>query len=88
MRKLLHFLVRCLFRFRAFNAEVLKTPGPVLVIPFNWVFSHLIASVLPRDAFVARYLLLFALWAVAALTVLLLVPRIAALLDRKSQTRR
>jgi hypothetical protein len=62
--------------------------GPVLVIPFNWVFAHLLASALPRDAFVARYLLLFAMWTVAALTVLLLGPRIAALFDRKSQTRR
>jgi len=55
--------------------------GPVLVIPFNWAFSHLLVSWLPHDATMLRYLLLFALWAVAALAVLLLVPRIAAWFD-------
>jgi hypothetical protein len=56
--------------------------GPVLVIPFNWAFSHLIVFVLPDT--LPRYLLLFAMWALAALAVLLLVPRIAAHLDRRS----
>src|SRR3954453_15259381 len=37
------FIVRLLFGFRAFNEEVLKTPGPVLLLPnhvswLDWVF--------------------------------------------------
>src|ERR1043165_4725382 len=36
--------------------------GPVLVIPFNWAFSHALASALPADRTLARYLLLLALW--------------------------
>jgi hypothetical protein len=52
--------------------------GPVLVIPFNWVFSHLLASVIPPDATALRYAVLFALWTVAALAVLLVVPWLAA----------
>jgi hypothetical protein len=55
--------------------------GPILVIPFNWTFSHLIVS-MPGTP--ARYLLLFVLWALAALAVLFLVPRIAAYFDRRS----
>jgi hypothetical protein len=58
--------------------------GPVLVIPFNWAFSHLLVSALPPDAIALRYLLLFALWTVAALAVLFLVPRLAAPFDRRS----
>jgi hypothetical protein len=58
--------------------------GPILVIPFNWAFSHLLVSALPPGAIVPRYLLLFALWTVAALAVLLLVPRLAAHFDRRS----
>ena len=57
--------------------------GPLLVIPFNWVFSHALLT-LPPDAFVARYALLFALWAVAAFALVLLVPRLAAYFDRRS----
>lgn len=43
MITLLRFLLRILFRFRAFNEEVLKTPGPVLLIPnhvswLDWLF--------------------------------------------------
>jgi acyl-[acyl-carrier-protein]-phospholipid O-acyltransferase/long-chain-fatty-acid--[acyl-carrier-protein] ligase len=39
----LRFLVRLLFRFRAYGVESLKTPGPVLLIPnhcswLDWVF--------------------------------------------------
>jgi hypothetical protein len=56
--------------------------GPILVIPFNWIFSHAIVTLLPPDAIALRYLLLFALWLVAALAVLLLVPRIADHFDR------
>jgi uncharacterized membrane protein len=57
--------------------------GPALVIPFNWVFAHLVTA-FPPDAFVARYVLLFALWAVAAFALVLLVPRLAAYFDRRS----
>ena len=57
--------------------------GPILVIPFNWTFSHLLVFVLPPGALVLRYLLLFALWTAAALAVMLLVPRLAAHFDRK-----
>jgi acyl-[acyl-carrier-protein]-phospholipid O-acyltransferase / long-chain-fatty-acid--[acyl-carrier-protein] ligase len=43
MKTILHFLARIFFRFRAFNTEVLDTPGPVLLIPnhvswFDWLF--------------------------------------------------
>ncbi len=58
--------------------------GPVLVIPFNWVFSHALLA-LPQDAVVLRYLLLFALWTIAAVAVLILIPRIAAGFDRRSR---
>jgi hypothetical protein len=57
--------------------------GPLLVIPFNWVFSHLLASVLPPDASVARYLALFAMWTIAALAVMRIVPRLVAALDAR-----
>jgi hypothetical protein len=57
--------------------------GPLLVIPFNWTFSHALLSVLPPDSVAARYLLLFALWTMAAAAVMMLVPRLAARLDRR-----
>ncbi len=43
MKTLLRSLVRWLFGFRAFNEEVLKTPGPVLLLPnhvswLDWLF--------------------------------------------------
>ena len=43
IKTLLRFLVRLLFRFSAYNDAVLKTPGPVLLIPnhvswLDWVF--------------------------------------------------
>jgi len=43
MTALIRFLLRRLFRFRVYNAEVLKTPGPVLLIPnhtswLDWLF--------------------------------------------------
>jgi hypothetical protein len=59
--------------------------GPLLVIPFNWTFSHLLVSALPPDWLVARYLLLLAFWTVAALAVLMLVPRLEVCLDRRAR---
>jgi hypothetical protein len=56
--------------------------GPVLVIPFNWFFSHALMSVLPRDAILLHYSLLLAMWAAAAAAVVWLVPRLAARRDR------
>lgn len=43
MLKLLRLILRLMFRFRAFNEEVLRTPGPVLLLPnhsswFDWLF--------------------------------------------------
>ena len=43
MKTFLRPLVRFLFRFRAYNEEVLKTPGPVLLLPnhvswLDWLF--------------------------------------------------
>jgi acyl-[acyl-carrier-protein]-phospholipid O-acyltransferase/long-chain-fatty-acid--[acyl-carrier-protein] ligase len=43
MRPLLRLLARLLYRFRAFNEEVVNTPGPVLLIPnhaswLDWLF--------------------------------------------------
>lgn len=43
MKKLLYLLLRLLFRFRAYNLEALRTPGPVLLIPnhvswIDWLF--------------------------------------------------
>jgi acyl-[acyl-carrier-protein]-phospholipid O-acyltransferase/long-chain-fatty-acid--[acyl-carrier-protein] ligase len=51
MKTILHFLARLFFRFRAFNTEVLDTPGPVLLIPnhvswFDWLF---LGVVLDKD---------------------------------------
>jgi len=57
--------------------------GPLLVIPFNWAFSHALARALPPEWIVARYLLLLALWTVAALAVLMLVPRLERRLDQR-----
>ena len=57
--------------------------GPVLVIPFNWIFSQALASVVPPEWALARYLVLLTLWTVAALAVLTFVPRLEAWLDRR-----
>ena len=43
MKTIVRFLLRILFRFRAYDTEVLKTPGPVLLIPnhlswIDWLF--------------------------------------------------
>jgi acyl-[acyl-carrier-protein]-phospholipid O-acyltransferase / long-chain-fatty-acid--[acyl-carrier-protein] ligase len=39
MKRLFHWLLKILFRYEAFGAEVLKTPGPVLLLPnhVSWV---------------------------------------------------
>jgi hypothetical protein len=57
--------------------------GPVLVIPFNWAFSRALASALPPDWIAARYVLLLVLWTIAALTVLMFVPRLEEQFDRR-----
>src|SRR5262245_23266484 len=43
MKKFLRFLVRLLYGFHAYNEAVLKTPGPVLLVPnhcswLDWLF--------------------------------------------------
>tara|TARA_Y100001934_G_scaffold269937_1_gene354041 strand:+ start:3909 stop:6038 length:2130 start_codon:yes stop_codon:yes gene_type:complete len=43
MKSILKFFARLFFRYRAFNTEILDTPGPVLLIPnhvswFDWLF--------------------------------------------------
>ena len=43
MKSCFHLLLRLFFRFRSYNAEVLNTPGPVLLIPnhtswLDWMF--------------------------------------------------
>ena len=55
--------------------------GPVLVIPFNWIFSHALLGV---QSGMLRYLLLIVMWAVAACAVVTLVPRLAAYFDRRA----
>ena len=57
--------------------------GPVLVIPFNWAFAHSLVA-MPPEWTAARYVALLALWAVAALAVLILVPQIEKYLDHRS----
>src|SRR4051812_9825044 len=49
MKALLRLLVRVLFGYRAFNEEVLKTPGPVLLIPnhsswLDWLFMMVLVE--------------------------------------------
>ena len=43
MKLLIQILIRIWFRFRAYNVEALKTPGPVLLLPnhtswLDWAF--------------------------------------------------
>lgn len=47
MRTLLHWFLRVCFGFRAYNTEVLKTPGPVLLIPnhvswLDWLYLYVL----------------------------------------------
>jgi len=58
--------------------------GPLLVIPFNWTFAHLLVDFVPENSLILRYVLLLALWAVAALAVVLIVPPLAKYFDRRS----
>lgn len=51
--------------------------GPLLVIPFNWAFSHALVAMPVGDS-ASRYLTLFAMWTIAAWAVVWLVPRLAA----------
>jgi acyl-[acyl-carrier-protein]-phospholipid O-acyltransferase/long-chain-fatty-acid--[acyl-carrier-protein] ligase len=54
MKTFFRFFLQALFRFRAFDLDALKTPGPVLLIPdhlfwidwlFLWVFCLQILTV-------------------------------------------
>ena len=51
MKFLCHLFVRLWFRFRAFNVESLKTPGPVLLIPnhVSWLDWLFLLAVLDED---------------------------------------
>ncbi len=51
MKTLLRLLVRCCFRFRAYNPEVLATPGPVLLVPnhVSWIDWLLLGVILDDD---------------------------------------
>ena len=51
MRALFHLLLRIVFRFRAFNTDVLNTPGPVLLIPnhLSWIDWLFLAVLLDQD---------------------------------------
>jgi acyl-[acyl-carrier-protein]-phospholipid O-acyltransferase/long-chain-fatty-acid--[acyl-carrier-protein] ligase len=72
MKAFLHFFLRVLFRFRAFNTEVLKTPGPVLLAPnhvswLDWLFlsvlleddwKFVVSSVAAHSSWVHRKIML------------------------------
>ncbi len=51
LRRLFHRLLRVCFRFRAYGAEVLKTPGPVLLVPnhVSWLDFLFLWVLLDRD---------------------------------------
>ena len=51
MTALVRFILRLLFRFRGYNTAVLKTPGPVLLIPnhTSWLDWLLVGACLDRD---------------------------------------
>ena len=51
MKALLRFLLRLCFRFRAYNTDVLKTPGPVLLVPnhVSWLDWLFLGAVLDDD---------------------------------------
>ena len=72
MKSILHFLLRVLFRYHAFNAGALKTPGPVLLVPnhvswLDWLFlgvcldgdwKFVVSSVVARQSWLHRKLML------------------------------
>lgn len=51
MKTLLYWLVRLMFRFRGFNTEALRAPGPVLLIPnhVSWIDWLFLAVLLEDD---------------------------------------
>jgi acyl-[acyl-carrier-protein]-phospholipid O-acyltransferase/long-chain-fatty-acid--[acyl-carrier-protein] ligase len=51
MKTILYWLVRLLFRFRGFNTEALRAPGPVLLIPnhVSWIDWLFLAVLLEDD---------------------------------------
>jgi acyl-[acyl-carrier-protein]-phospholipid O-acyltransferase/long-chain-fatty-acid--[acyl-carrier-protein] ligase len=51
MRLVIHWLLRVLFRFRAHHTEVLRTPGPLLLVPnhVSWIDWLFLGVLLDRD---------------------------------------
>ena len=51
MKALVRFLLRWLFRLRGYNEAVLKTPGPVLLVPnhTSWIDWLLVGVFLDYD---------------------------------------
>ncbi len=51
IKTLLHWLLRLCFRYRAYNTEVLSTPGPVLLLPnhVSWLDWAFLGVVLDED---------------------------------------
>jgi acyl-[acyl-carrier-protein]-phospholipid O-acyltransferase / long-chain-fatty-acid--[acyl-carrier-protein] ligase len=51
MNRLYRFLLRCCYRYQAFNTAALRTPGPVLLIPnhLSWLDWLLVGAVLDKD---------------------------------------
>src|SRR6185295_9206015 len=49
MKTFLRFLLRLLFGFRAFNEDVLKTPGPVLLLPNHVLWFDLLFLLVCTD---------------------------------------
>lgn len=72
MKVFFRWLLRLLFRFRAYNQEVLKTPGPVLLLPnhlswIDWLFlvvclesdwKFVVSSVSARRSWVHRVIMI------------------------------
>ena len=72
MIALIRFVLRLLFRFRAYNEETLKTPGPVLLIPnhaswIDWLFlgvcldpdwKFVVSSVVAQSSWLHRKIML------------------------------
>ena len=51
MKPFFRFLLRVLFRFRAYDMDVLKTTGPVLLIPnhLSWIGCFFVSQGLADD---------------------------------------